>query len=120
MPKKSVRRSISMTPDMRDKLTQLVSKHPRTVTEADLIREAIRRYLDEQEDLIGSRRNFQRSFRNRIDDLDTSLTFQLTVLMFLIAPDEEALQEAIIRARTHGETLSQQIKAVRELTESDD
>ncbi len=30
--KKSVRRSLSMTPDMRDHLAQLVSKQPRNIT----------------------------------------------------------------------------------------
>ena len=53
-PTKSIRRSVSMTPEMRDRLAQLASKHPRDVTEADLIREAIRADLDEQTDLIGS------------------------------------------------------------------
>ena len=84
-PTKSIRRSVSMTPEMRDRLAQLVSKHPRDVTEADLIREAIRAYLDEQTDLIGSRRHFQKSFQDRIERLETALAFQLNVLLFLLA-----------------------------------
>ena len=55
MAKKSVQRSITMTQEMRNRLALLVSKQPRDTTEADLIREAIRLYLDNLEDIIGSR-----------------------------------------------------------------
>ena len=115
MSNKSVRRSLSMTPEMADRLKQVVKNKPRDVTEADIIREAIRLYLDGQEDLIGSRRHFQRSFRDRIDGLEASLAFQLNVILFLLTADEDALREAIITARKHGDTLLAQIEAVRNL-----
>jgi predicted DNA-binding protein len=118
MSKKSVRRSLSMTPEMRDRLAQLVSKQSRDVTEADLIREAIRRYLDEQEDLISSRRHFQKSLQERLDRLEAALAFQLNVLIYLIADDEKQVQEAILNSLRGGETLLAQMKAVRELKES--
>jgi len=118
--KKTVRRSITMTQEMRDRLTLLVSKYPRNITEADLIREAIRRYLDEQEDLMGSRRHFQRSFRERINQLESALAFQLNVLIYLLALDEQTLRDAIIAAKQDGETLLAQMKAVRELKGTDD
>lgn len=118
MSKKSVRRSLSMTPDMRDRLAQLVSKQPRNITEADLIRQAIRGYLDEQEDLIGSRKHFQKSLRERVDQLEATLSFHLNVLIYLLASDETQLREAIIATKENGETLLAQIKAVRELKES--
>lgn len=120
MSKKSVRRSLSMTPAMRDRLAQLVSKQPRDVTEADLIREAIRLYLDEQEDLIGSRKHFQKSLRERVDQLESVLAFQLNVLIYLLATDETHLRDAIIAAKQDGETLLAQMKAVRELKDSRD
>lgn len=120
MTKKTIRRSLSMTPEMAQRLNQIVSTKPRNVTEADLIREAIRRYLDEQEDLIGSRKHFQRSFRQRIDQLENTVTFQLTVLIFLLAVDETLLREAIIAAREQGETLLAQMKAVREFKGGND
>ena len=119
-PTKSIRRSVSMTPEMRDRLAQLVSKHPRDVTEADLIREAIRAYLDEQTDLIGSRRHFQKSFQDRIERLETALAFQLNVLLFLLADADEdsaRVRRAIVQARKHGATLLAQMQAVRELKE---
>ena len=37
MSKKTVRRSLTMTQEMRDRLALLVSKQPRDTTEADLI-----------------------------------------------------------------------------------
>ncbi|MBZ0293677.1 MAG: hypothetical protein K8L99_14005 [Anaerolineae bacterium] len=117
MPRFTARRSLSMTPAMRDRLAQLVSKQPRDVTEADLIREAIRQYLDEQEDLIGSRKHFQKSLRERVDQLETTLAFQLNVLIHLMASDEAHLRDAIIAAKHDGETLLAQMKAVRELKE---
>lgn len=113
--KKTVRRSITMTQEMRDRLNLLVSKYPRDTTESDLIREAIRMYLDEQEDLISSRKHFQRSLRDRVDSLEVTLTFQLNVLIYLLATDESHLRDAIITAKQNGETLSAQIRAVRDL-----
>lgn len=109
-----------MTQEMRDRLTLLVSKHPRDTTEADLIREAIRQYLDEQEDLIGSRRHFQKSLRERVDSLEAALSFHLNVLVYLLAHDQEAVREAIIAAKQDGQTLLAQMKAVRELKETGD
>lgn len=48
MSNKSSRRSLSMTPQMAERLSQIASVQPRNITEADLIREAIRRYIDVQ------------------------------------------------------------------------
>lgn len=118
--KKNVQRSITMTQEMRDRLTLLVSKYPRDTTEADLIREAIRMYLDEREDLIGSRKHFQKSLRERVDQLESALAFQLNVLIYLLAIDEAHLRDAIIAAKQGGETLLAQMKAVRALKESRD
>ena len=120
MQKKTVRRSLAMTPEMAQRLHQIASTKPRNITEADLIREAIRRYLDEQEDLTGSRKHFQRSFRERIDQLEAAVTFQLNVLIYLLTTDETQLRDAIIAAKQDGETLLAQMKAVRELKESRD
>lgn len=120
MAGKSVRRSVSMSREMADRLALLVSRRPRDTTEADLIREAIRRFLDEQEDLAGSRKYFQKSFQDRISQLEATLNFHLTILTYLLAalqPDEGAhiLADAIIAARRDGDTLQAQIKAVREM-----
>lgn len=120
MSKKTVQRSITMTQEMRDRLALLVSKQPRDTTEADIIREAIRLYLDQQEDLVGSRKHFQKSLQERLNRLEASLAFHLNVLIYLLATLEpegspERIADAIIAARRDGETLLAQIEAVREM-----
>jgi predicted DNA-binding protein len=120
MPKKSVQRSITMTQEMRDRLALLVSKQPRDTTESDLIREAIRLYLDNQEDIIGSRKHFQKSLQDRLDRLESAFAFHLNVLIYLLAALEpegspERIADAIITARRDGETLLAQMQAVREM-----
>jgi len=118
MVTKSVRRSISMTPEMRDLLAQIAAKHGRDVKENDLIRDAIRHYLDNQADVVGSRRHFQRSLQARLDRLESTLTFQMLMLTFLLATvlgDEsgEAIDEAMATATRDGEALLKQIAALR-------
>lgn len=120
MSKKSVQRSITMTQEMRDRLALLVSKQPRDTTEADLIREAIRLYLDNQEDIIGSRKHFQKSLQERLDRLESAFAFHLNVLIYLLAALEpegspERIAAAIIAARRDGETLLAQMQAVRDM-----
>ena len=118
MAAKTVKRSISMTPEMHDLLVQIVAKRDRDVTEASLIREAIRQFLDEQSDLVGSRRHFQKSLQQRIDRLESTLTFQMNVLVYLLAAilaDESAIDEAIIAAKRDGAALMAQIDAIRDL-----
>ena len=118
MATKTVRRSISMTPEMRDLLAQIAAKHGRDVSENDLIRDAIRHYLDQQSDVVGSRRHFQRSLQARLDRLESTLTFQMLMLTFLLTTvlgDEsgEALDEAMATAARDGEALLKQIAALR-------
>ena len=42
----ATRRSVAMTPQLRTRLQQLPDKQSKDVTEADLIRQAIREFLD--------------------------------------------------------------------------
>jgi uncharacterized coiled-coil protein SlyX len=118
MATKTFRRSISMTPEMRELLAQITAKRGRDVTENDIIRDAIRHYLDQQADVVGSRRHFQRSLQARLDRLESTLTFQMLILTFLMATvlgDEsnEAIQEAVAAARRSGDGLLKQIAALR-------
>lgn len=118
MATRTVRRSISMTPEMRDLLAQMAAKHGREVTENDLIRDAIRHYLDQQADVVGSRRHFQRSLQARLDRLESTLTFQMLTLTFLLATvlgDEsgEAIDEAMSAAARQGEALLKRMTALR-------
>ena len=61
---KTARRSVAMTPQLRARLQQLLDTQGRDVTEADLIRQAIREYLDRQEDITGSRAHFRKTFQD--------------------------------------------------------
>ena len=118
MAAKTVKRSISMTPEMQDLLAQIVAKRDRDVTEASLIRDASRQFLDEQPDLVGSRRHFQKSLQLRIDRLESTLIFQMNVLVYLLAAilaDDSAIDEAIIAAKRDGAALLAQIEAIRDL-----
>jgi len=109
-----------MTPEMHDLLAQIAAKHGREVKEVDLIRDAIRRYLDEQSDVVGSRRHFQKSLQMRLDKLETTLTFQMHVLIYLLSTvlgdeSDAAIDEAIVAAKRDGKRLLKRITAVRDL-----
>lgn len=119
MSSKTIRRSITMTQEMRDRVALLVSKQPRDTTEADIIREAVRLYLDNQEDIAGSRKHFQKSLQERLDKLEAALSFQMNVIIFLLTALEpnksEPIKQAIIASKRDGETLLAQMKAVHEM-----
>jgi len=118
MPQKNIKRSIAMSEEMHGLLTQIAAKHGRDITESHLIREAIRQFLDEQVDAVGSRRHFQKSLQLRLDRLERSLVFQMNVLVYLLAAilaDDNAVDEAIIAAKRDGAALLAQIEAIRDL-----
>ncbi len=120
MAVKNIKRSLNMSEEMHGLLMQLTAKRGRDVTESDLIREAIREYLDAQSDLVGSKRHFGKSLQARLDRLESILTFQANVQIYLLSAlfesdAEEALAEAIITAKRDGEALLAQIRAVRDL-----
>jgi predicted DNA-binding protein len=118
MPQKHIKRSIAMSEEMHALLTQIAAKHGRDITESHLIREAIRQFLDEQTDLVGSRRHFQKSLQLRIDRLERSLSFQMNIVIYLLSAilaDDSAVDEAIIAAKRDGASLMKQIEAVRDL-----
>jgi Arc/MetJ-type ribon-helix-helix transcriptional regulator len=126
---KTVRCSVAMTPQLRARHQQLIDTQGKGVTEADLIRQAIREFLDRQEDIAGSRAHFRKTFQERIDALETALTshFDLLLALFVhglavmlpvfteqsITP-EELIQAAIVAAPRDAQVLQNKIKTVRE------
>jgi Arc/MetJ-type ribon-helix-helix transcriptional regulator len=125
----TTRRSVAMTPQLRARLQQLLARQGKDVTEADLIRQAIREFLDRQEDITGSRAHFRKTFQTRIDTLEDALTFRLDALLALVAhglavmlpvfteqpiTSAELIQAAIVAAARDADVLQQQIDAVRE------
>lgn len=137
----SVQRTLYMTPEMWDHLHQIALSRGRDCTENNLMREAIRAFLDEQTEVIGSRRHFQKSFQQRLDQLDAQvqrvavqqtqiLTFYLTVVIHLLAfslapllhhltktpiTPQQLIQKAVIEARKEETVLAEQIRVVRDM-----
>jgi hypothetical protein len=125
-----VRRTLNISEEMDRRFQQLLLKQQRDISLNDLFRMALRQYLDDQEDVIGSRRNFSKSLQNRLDQLENNLLFYLNVLIFLFASclavllqavtkDSKVQSTALIRtaiatALKEGSILNKQIAAVRQ------
>ena len=125
-----VRRTLNISEEMDRRFQQLLLKQERDVSLNDLFRMALRQYLDDQEDVIGSRRNFSKSLQNRLDQLESNLLFYLNVLIFLFASCLAVLLQAVTKdskvqsttlirtaiatALKEGSILNKQIAAVRQ------
>jgi hypothetical protein len=137
----TVQRTIYMTPEMWTRLSQLCLNRGRDCTENSLVREAIRAYLDDQAQIIGSRRHFQKTFQERIDALEEHISiesslkadhtlFYLHVVIQLLAlglahllhyishttiTPQQLIQKAVIEARKEESVLAEQVQVVREM-----
>jgi hypothetical protein len=78
---KSHRITIRMTGPMYANLQRVAGTKPRM---ANIIREAIRLYLDDQGELTGSRRYFTGRFRDEVRILRDELSWQLTLIIILL------------------------------------
>ncbi|TVR25170.1 MAG: CopG family transcriptional regulator [Anaerolineaceae bacterium] len=87
------RLSVHVTPAMQNRLEQIAAM--RDLPKAEIVRAALRAYLDEQEDLITSRKHFTKMFQRRVDYIErlVVMTFWLNVQMMHI------LQERVLRER---------------------
>lgn len=79
-PPQSVRVYARITPELYT-LLQQVRVAKRFETDADLMRAALRAYLDEQSDQVASKRHFNTTFQRRMNRLD----WHLTVITYLLA-----------------------------------
>jgi Arc/MetJ-type ribon-helix-helix transcriptional regulator len=79
-PLKSVRVYARITPELHT-LLQQVRVAKRFETDADLMRAALRAYLDEQSDQVASKRHFSASMQRRMNRVE----WHLTVITYLIA-----------------------------------
>ncbi|MCQ3930208.1 MAG: hypothetical protein DPW16_07085 [Chloroflexi bacterium] len=71
------RLSVGITPAMDDLLEDIAISHTRKgkpVGKSDLIREAIRLYMDEQPDARGSRKQIAKSLEGQINDLSAQVS----------------------------------------------
>ena len=71
------RLSLHITPAMSNRLDQIALM--RDEAKAEIVRAALRMYLDEQEDLISSRKHFTRMFQRRINYIEKLLVITLWV-----------------------------------------
>jgi Arc/MetJ-type ribon-helix-helix transcriptional regulator len=102
---KSVQRTIYLTPEMQERLEQLLCKRGREVSQNDLIREALRYYLDNQEDILGSSRPFQKSLQEHVDKLEmrlASTTVQTTLIPCFTPMSRSGSWQTATSARKHG------------------
>jgi len=141
----TVQRTVYMTPEMWDYLSQIAQKRGRDCNENVLIREAVRNFIDSQADVLSSRRHFQKSFQERLDQLEEglcnaqardtqTLLFYLHVQVQLVALSlahivsaltrkeisaQQLIQRAVIDARREEAVLGAQVESVRKMSVPD-
>lgn len=71
------RLSVQITKAMDERLEQVA--RGRDEAKSEVVRAALRAFLDEQEDVIGSRKHFTKAFGRRIDSLERLMSVVLTV-----------------------------------------
>jgi predicted DNA-binding protein len=72
------RLTVPITRAMDDRLEQVAKQ--RDEAKAEIVRTALRAYLDEQEDLIGSRKHFSKALQRRMDYQDWILLVVIKML----------------------------------------
>ena len=133
----TVQRTIYLTDGMATQLDQLAARRGQGCKANDLVREALRAFLDEQAEVMASRRHFQKTFQARMDELESHvaqsnsiLIFYMQVVVQLLAfglahlfttigrtqvSPQQLVQKAIIESRKEEAVLSEQIQAVRDM-----
>jgi Arc/MetJ-type ribon-helix-helix transcriptional regulator len=114
------RLSVQVTKAMDDRLEQVA--RGRDEAKAEVVRAALRASLDEQEDVIGSRKHFTKAFGRRVDQLERLLTITLWVnLQTLHLLQERVRKEPVELGDLLGEAVFEGVKAqevVSELVET--
>ncbi len=96
------RLSVHITPAMSERLDQIAMI--RDTAKAEIVREALRAYLDNQEDLIGSRKHFTKMFQRRVDYLEQLLA----ILVGMSVQSNQILLERIRKQQIGLEEVMQQ------------
>ncbi|CAG0975595.1 hypothetical protein ANRL2_01986 [Anaerolineae bacterium] len=71
--KKTVRAQFWLTPELDKRLEQVLATHERGYTRAELIRDALRRYLDQESEVLGSKAHQTKTFQKHVEVLQTQL-----------------------------------------------
>jgi hypothetical protein len=133
----TVQRTIYLTKEMYTQLDQLAVRRGQGCKANDLVREALRAFLDEQAEVMASRRHFQKTFQSRIDQFEANtlqahntLLFYLNILIQLLAfglahiltaagrtqvTPRQLIQRAVIEARKEETVFAEQVQAVRDM-----
>jgi len=115
------RLTAQITDAMDDRLEQVA--RGRDEAKAEVVRAALRAFLDEQEDVIGSRKHFTKAFGRRIDHVETLLmmliSLDLDIKHMLVerlkkeAVDlGELLEDAVRTALNTGDTINQMVEVI--------
>lgn len=119
-----------ITPELYT-LLQQVRVARRIEDDAALVREALRRYLDEQAEQVGSKRHFNTTFQRRIGHLEWLLHIMLFLIAqsmtFLIAhatgqklSSEALIEQAIRAAQQQQQALSIRLESSRSQLEAEE
>lgn len=87
--KYSSRLSVHITPAMNERLDQIALL--RDEAKAEIVRAALRAYLDDQEDLLSSRKHFTKMFQRRV----TYIERLLAILLWLNVQTTHILYERV-------------------------
>ena len=101
------RLSVQITNAMDDRLEQVA--RGRDEAKSEVVRIALRAFLDEQEDVIGSRKHFTKAFGRRIDYLERLLSVVLAVnldtlhmLSERLKKETVAIEDLVVKAVNDG------------------
>ncbi len=133
------RLNVYVTAEMQRKLEQVRDQRGPQTTTPDVVREALRLFLDDQEQVIGSRRHFQKTLREEIGtvrsafqgdlklvqaDLIWANVFSLVLLASSLAPVvarvtgqpvslESLLKQGVVQTPQHWKQVMQWIEETR-------
>jgi hypothetical protein len=128
--------------EMWTHLHQIARKRADGTTANDLLREAARMLIENEADVLGSRRHFQNTLQQRVDRLEDELVtatlhsngvivFYLHTIIQMLAlglahllsssgkvqvSPQQLIQKAVIQARKEEDVFAAQIAAVREMS----
>ena len=107
------RLTVQVTEAMDDRLEQVA--RGRDEAKAEVVRTALRAFLDEQEDVIGSRKHFTKAFGRRVDHVERLLSVTLWLNLQTLHLLSERLRKEQVEA---GELLADAISEGVELRDS--
>jgi len=103
------RLSVQVTKAMDDRLEQVA--RGRDEAKAEVVRTALRAFLDEQEDVIGSRKHFTKAFGRRVDQVERLLSVTLWLnLQTLHLLSERLRKESIDAGALLAEAISEGVE----------